>query len=229
MPYKIEQYTKARELRREGWAIPKIAVELAVSKASVSLWVRDLPQPEKYSKEYRKGRKQERLAAVQRVREARAALPKKDRIFSGSDGRWLIRTPTGYKGTTLINGFYVYEHRYVMEQTLGRLLLPGETVHHINGDGLDNRPDNLEVLTNSDHIKKHNYQRGIRMVTLLCPTCHQEFSKPRRVTHLCKATQHHISFCSRQCIGAFDFSDESALGKARKSNVVKEYVERTKR
>jgi hypothetical protein len=40
---------------------------------------------------------------------------------------------------------YVFEHISVMEAVLGRYLLDGETVHHINGVKDDNRPANHEL------------------------------------------------------------------------------------
>ena len=47
------------------------------------------------------------------------------------------------------NGRRVMEHRLIMEAHIGRPLLREETVHHINGDRLDNRLENLELWSSS--------------------------------------------------------------------------------
>lgn len=53
--------------------------------------------------------------------------------------------PDGYVVIKIDEGNFISEHRHVMEQRLGRQLLPGETVHHINGVRDDNRIENLEL------------------------------------------------------------------------------------
>lgn len=47
----------------------------------------------------------------------------------------------------------IREHRWIMEQYLGRKLSSNEHVHHIDGNPLNNSIDNLVILTNSEHQK----------------------------------------------------------------------------
>lgn len=50
---------------------------------------------------------------------------------------------------------WMYEHRHVMTQRIGRPLLNTELVHHIDGDTFNNSIDNLLLLNTAEHNKTH--------------------------------------------------------------------------
>lgn len=178
---KFDDKKKARELRTQGMAVPTIAKELGVSKSSVSLWVRDIPVPEKFTPEYRAERREEVKNLLDKIREdnrKERIASRKDRLVSG-DGRWMIRAPEGYKGKTYIKGLYVYEHRYLMEQKLGRLLTDDEVVHHIDGNKLNNDPENLELKTREQHNTIH--RKFAERVELSCTFCKIKFFTTNRI------------------------------------------------
>ena len=54
-----------------------------------------------------------------------------------------------------INGKRKDVHRYIMETILGRELESNEVVHHKDGNKLNNNPDNLMLMTKSEHARLH--------------------------------------------------------------------------
>ncbi len=52
------------------------------------------------------------------------------------------------------------EHRWVVEQAIGRKLSPIESVHHVDGNKLNNKPENLMLFkTMSAHRQYENRYR----------------------------------------------------------------------
>lgn len=54
---------------------------------------------------------------------------------------------------------YVYLHRLIAEARMGRFLTEKEVVHHKDHNPQNNHWDNLEVMTQSEHSKKHAIEK----------------------------------------------------------------------
>lgn len=74
---------------------------------------------------------------------------------SKRDPIYAIRRPT-------ISGkrINVKMHRVILERIIGRPLENGEYVDHINGNGLDNRRENLRIATNSQNQANRGLNRN---------------------------------------------------------------------
>jgi HNH endonuclease len=110
----------------------------------------------------------------------------------------LTRTPQGqgwmqrdYQMAT-VDGRPAYVHRQIMERHLGRALkpFPDEIVHHVNGDKLDNRIENLALISQSEHASMRRNGRLLDEEGKECSRCgeykifaeyHMDTQKGRRL------------------------------------------------
>lgn len=105
-----------------------------------------------------------------------------------------------------VNG-YVFEHILVAEEKIGRTLRDDEVVHHINGVKYDNRPENLQVMTNSEHVKYHQSLLSVE----------QRTKKASYLVNYAKSIKKDRSikgYCQCGCGGEFQLYDNK--GRERK-------------
>lgn len=111
-----------------------------------------------------------------------------------SNGYIEVYCPTHPKAKTRK---YIYEHILVMEQHLGRYLNADEVVHHINGNKTDNRIENLQLMTNSEHVASHGHKNKGRSIDIL----HGAWSKKYSCCTMCGTTtiKHKANGLCRNC------------------------------
>lgn len=84
----------------------------------------------------------------------------------------------------------VYFHRHVASLIIGRWITSKEVVHHIDGDRQNNEPENLQVMSPSEHTKIHRTNSGTKpFIVFSCLNCEKEFISK------------HVNrrFCSIEC------------------------------
>lgn len=96
----------------------------------------------------------------------------------------------GYRWISLPGGREIREHRYIMEQHIGRELHASEYVHHINGVKTDNRIGNLQIMDPANHTRHHCGHEPIKRKCLMCG---RDFIRPA------KQNFRVIKTCSHSC------------------------------
>lgn len=68
----------------------------------------------------------------------------------------IIKYKQPYRESITIDGKRYLLSRFIYGRYLGRKMKPTEIVHHINGKVLDNRIENLRVVSRAEHKKLHD-------------------------------------------------------------------------
>jgi len=100
-----------------------------------------------------------------------------NKFFQKKMQRWnVIITGPGKKALGMLYS------RYLMSVKLGRLIDRKIHVDHINGDPLDDRIENLQLLQGSENQKKYFIQNNItvKKIDLVCSFCNNNFLKNLR-------------------------------------------------
>lgn len=91
--------------------------------------------------------------------------------------------------------------RVLMEQHLGRELLPEETVDHIDNDFSNDAIENLQVLSRVENIQKEHKRNPRKIYEFNCPECGDFSTKYlNEVLHNRKLGKKG-PYCSRKCAG----------------------------
>ena len=92
----------------------------------------------------------------------------KGKGHSDKDGYIVVSLPWEHQYIQTANARgWIYEHRLVMAQHLGRDLDKSEVVHHLNGNKKDNRIENLELMGRENHLNKHQGKPYIQRIQTL--------------------------------------------------------------
>lgn len=117
--------------------------------------------------------------------------------------------------------------KYLMEVHLGRYLDKDETVHHIDGNPLNNDINNLVVINRAEHASNDVIRN--KDVTVTCQYCGKEFTIPGSHLHDRNRKDCNCSgyFCSRECTGKYGNAVQH--GKIKPTTVDRVVPEKYKR
>jgi hypothetical protein len=76
----------------------------------------------------------------------------------GKGTGWSLK-PIGYIAGTMGENKHRSQHVIIMEGIIQRRLLPGEVVHHKDGNRSNNDPSNLQLMTRAEHASYHRRER----------------------------------------------------------------------
>ena len=160
----------------------------------------NLTKPIKFSKkqleQFEKEERIERVSSSQLYRQAGNSITTSvlvcifDKLFNVNPKEEIstraVWKPDSHPYTrTYADGEVMDEHRYLMEQHIGRKLNFEEVVHHINGDKTDNKIENLMIMSRQEHNDHHLRKYPNDKVCCVCGKTFTPSKTKRKRNKLC--------------------------------------------
>lgn len=158
---------KVIELYQRGMSIPQVSEHTGLARSTVRYHLKKAGVLRTRADGIRKAAKDGRLGSGLRGKTREFTEQHKENIRAARIA-WGAENAVGYRVTP--SGYYEFtagEHKgrlvhcVLIEQRIGRRLLPDEVVHHIDGDRQNNHIDNLALLTRSGHSRLHRREERL--------------------------------------------------------------------
>jgi hypothetical protein len=156
-----------KDLYLSGMSIPQVSEHTGVPLSTIRFRLKRLGvlrgRKEALQLASKQGRLGKHLVGVSRTfsDEHKAAISKGRKKWADKNAKGTSIKPNGYLEYTRGPNKFRSVHVVRMEQHIGRKILPGECVHHIDGDKQNNDLSNLRLMTISEHTRLHRLQESL--------------------------------------------------------------------
>lgn len=111
--------------------------------------------------------------------------------------------------------------KYLMSINAWRILWKNEQVDHIDWNKKNNSINNLQILSEKEHIKKTKQLYKKKFVKYYCPVCNDEFIVKHWNSNLVDSKTNQYIFCSKKCFYSSKININKSKYKNNKSYFIK--------
>jgi hypothetical protein len=146
--------------------------------------------------------------------------------YTRKDGRKHMVLVQHGEGGGITKKITVSYPKYLVETKFNRVLLPNETVDHIDRDFTNDDFSNLRIIDRSEHVKQDVLK--VKVDPIKCFLCETEFTPTVDQMNSRNGDEKAGPFCSRSCTGKYGAMVGNGMEKVKRNKITKTYYREDK-